>query len=88
MAGERDPPADAKNLSSEAPRFGVFVELEYTVSQRIILHLRCSESVAGSCVAIASKESEDPHELRGVKSLLSGLLVEFSVLAKVLSRRK
>ena len=77
-----------KSLSSEGPRFGVFAELEYSVSRRIILHPRWSESVAGSRVAVASKESEDPNELRGVKTLLSGLLVEFSVLAKVLSRRK
>ena len=75
-------------LSSEGPRFGVSAELECSVSRRIILHLRWSESVAGSRAAVASKESDDPNELRGVKSLLSGLLVEFSVLAKVLSRRK
>ena len=77
-----------KSLSSEGPRFDVSVELEYLVSRRIILHLRWSESVAGSRAVVASKESEDPNELRGVKSLLSGLPVEFSVLAKALSRRK
>ena len=77
-----------KSLSSEEPRFDVSVELEYLVSRTITLHLRWSEFVAGSRAAIASKESEDPNELRGVKSLLSGLPVEFSVLAKVLSQRK
>ena len=77
-----------KNLSLEGPRFGVSVELEYLVSRRIILHLRWSEYVTGSRVAVSSKESEDPNELRGVKTLLSGLLVKISVLAKALSRRK
>ena len=77
-----------KRLSLEGPRFEVSAELEYSVSPRIILHLRWSEFVAVSHVVVASKESEDPNELRGVKSLLSGLLVGFSVLAKVLSRRK
>ena len=55
------------------------------VSRTITLHLRCFEFVAGSPATIASKESEDPNELRGVKSLLFGLLVEFSILAKALS---
>ena len=77
-----------KSLSSEGPRFDVSDELEYLVSRRIILHLHYFESVVGSCAAIASKESEDPNELRGVKTLLSGLLAEVSVLAKILSRRK
>ena len=77
-----------KNLSLEGRRFGVSVELEYSVSRRTILHLRCSDSGAGSRATVASKESEDPNELRGVKSLLSRLPVEFSVLAKALSRRK
>ena len=77
-----------KSLSSKGPRFNVSVELECSVSRRIIRHLRWSESVAGSRATIASKESEDPNELRGVKTLLSGLLVEISVLAKALSQRK
>ena len=77
-----------KSLNLERPHFDVSTVLEYLVSRRIILHLRWSESVAGSHVVFASKESEDPNELRGVQSLLSGLLVEFSVLAKVLSWRK
>ena len=47
-----------------------------------------SKFVAGSRADVASKESEDPNEPRGVKSLLSGLPVEISVLAKALSRRK
>ena len=72
----------------EGPRFDVSDEPEYLVNRRIILHLRCSESAAGSRAAVASKESEDPNELRGVKTLLSGLPVEVSVLAKVLNRRK
>ena len=72
----------------ERPRFAVFVELEYSINQTITLHLRWSEFVAGSRAAIASKESEDPNELRGVKTLLSGLLVQFSIMTKVLSRRK
>ena len=72
----------------ERPRFAVSVELEYFVSRTIIIHLRCSEFVAGSRATVASKESEDPNELRGAKSLLSGLPVEFYVLAKALSRTK
>ena len=79
---------DKKSLNLEGPRFDVFAELEYLVSRRITLHLRWSEFVASSCAIVASKESEDPNELRGVKSLLSGLLIEFSVLAKLLSQRK
>ena len=77
-----------KSLNLEGPRFDVSAELEYMVSWRITLHLRWSEFVAGSRAAVASKESEDPNVLRGVKSLLSGLPVEFSVLAKALSGRK
>ena len=76
------------SLNLERPRFDVSVDLEYLVSRTITLHLRWSEFVAGSRAAVASKESEDPNELRGVKSLLSGLPVEISVLAKALSRRK
>ena len=75
-------------MNLEGPRFDVFAELEYLVNQKITLHLRWSEFVAGSRAAIASKESEDPNELRCVKSLLSGLPVEFSILAKALSRTK
>ena len=59
------------------------MELEYLESRRIILHLRWSEFVAGSRAAVASKESDDPDELRGVKILLFGLPVEISVLAKL-----
>ena len=77
-----------KELSLERPRFAVFVELEYLVSRTITLQHRQSEFVAGSHVAVASKECEDPNQLRGAKSLLSGLPVEFSVLAKALSRIK
>lgn len=61
-----------KSLSLEGPRFDISVELEYSVSQRIILHLRCSEFDAGSRAAVASKESEDPNELRGVKAYFPG----------------
>ena len=53
---------DKKSLSLEGPRFDVSTELEYSIRQRIILHLRWSESVAGSRAAVASKESEDPNE--------------------------
>jgi hypothetical protein len=88
VAGESNPPVGKKKLSLEGPHFGVSVELEYSVSRKTILHLRCSESGVGFRAAVASKESEDPNELRGVKTLLSGLLVEISVLAKALSRRK
>ena len=77
-----------KILSSEEPRFDVFVELEYSARRRAILHLRCSESGAGSRATVASKESEDPNELRGAKSLLSGLPIEFSILAKAMSQTK
>ena len=79
---------DKKSLNLEGPRFDVFAEPEYSISRRIILHLRWSEFVAGSRAAVASKESEDPNELWGVKSLLSGLPVEISVLEKALSRGK
>ena len=72
----------------EGPRFDVSAVLEYMVSQRIILHLRWSEFVAVSHAVVALKESGDPNKLTGEKSLLSGLLIEFSVLAKALSRRK
>ena len=77
---------DKRSLNLEGPRFEVSAKLEYLVSRRIALHLCCSEFVTGSRADVASKESEDPNELRGVKSLLSGLLFEFSVLAR--SRRK
>ena len=39
-------------------------------------------------VVASLKESWDPSELKGEKILLPGLLVGFSVLAEVLSRRK
>ena len=58
------------------------------VSQRTTLHRRLSRSDVDSHVVVASKESEDPNNPRGVKTILSGLLVEVSVLAKSLSRRK
>ena len=79
---------DKKSSNLEGPRFDVSAELEYLVSRRITLRLHYYEFVSGSRAAIASKESKDPNELRGVKSLLSGLPVEFFVLAKALSRRK
>ena len=55
---------DKKSLNLEGPRFDVFAELEYLVSRRITLHLHWSEFFAGSRAVIASKESEDPNELR------------------------
>ena len=79
---------DKKSLNLEGPSFDISAELEYRVSQRITLHLRWSEFVTGSHAVVASKESEDPNELRDVKILLSGLPVEISVLAKAPSRRK
>ena len=88
MAGKYDPPVDKRILNLEGPRFGVSAVLVCSVNRRITIHLCWSGFVAGPRAAVASKESEDPNELRGVKSLLSGLLVEFSVLAKVLSQRK
>ena len=54
----------------------------------ITRHLHWSGSGGGSRVAVASKESDDPNKPRGVKTLLSELLVEVSVLARGLSRRK
>ena len=74
------------SLYLEGPRFDVFAELEYLVNWTITLHRRWSEFLASSRTAVASKESEDPNELRGAKSLISGLPVEFSVLAKALSQ--
>ena len=58
------------------------------VSRRTTLHHRLSGSDVDSRVAVASKESEDLNKPRGVKTLLSGSLVEVSILAKILSRRK
>ena len=88
MAGKIDPPTGKKELSLEEPHFGVSVEFECSVNRRTILHLHYSESGTGSRAAVASKESEYPNDLRGVKSLLSELFVKFSVLARALSRRK
>ena len=51
-------------------------------------HLHRSGSGGGSHVAVVSKENEDLNKPRGVKTLLSGLPAEVSVLVKVLSRRK
>ena len=42
----------------------------------------------GSHVVAFSKENEGPNKPKGVKTLLSGLPVEVSVLANGLSRRK
>lgn len=77
-----------KRVIKKEPRFNVFEGQECSVSQRITPHLHWSGSGGDSRVAIASKESEDLNKRRGVKTLLSGLLVEVSVLAKGLSKRK
>ena len=62
--------------------------MECLVNRRIILHLHWSGFGGGSRVVVVSKESEDLNNPRGVKTLLSGLPVEVSVLANGLSRRK
>ena len=55
----------------------------------MVVHCRhWSGSDGGSHVAAFSKENEDPNKPKGVKTLLSRLPVEVSVLAKVMSRRK
>ena len=77
-----------KRVIKKEPRFDVFEGQECSVSRRITHHLHLSGSSGDSRVAVASKESEDLNKPRGVKTLLSGLLVEVSVLAKILSRRK
>ena len=61
---------------------------ESLVGERVNRHLHQTGSAGGSHVAIVSKENEDRNKPRGVKTLLSGLLVEVSVLAKILSQRK
>ena len=55
---------------------------------RLSLHLHRSGSGDESHVAVVSKENDDLNKPRGVKTLLSGLPVEVSALAKVLNRRK
>ena len=65
------------------PHSGVFEFVE----ERKAAHRRSGPD-GGSHVAIFSKENEDPNKPKGVKTLLSGLPVEVSVLANGLSRRK
>ena len=71
-----------------APRSGAFTERLCLVSRRKGFHLRYSGLYGKVRDVISSKESWDPSKLKGDKILLSGLLVKFSVLAQVLSRRK
>jgi hypothetical protein len=75
-------------MSSVAPLFGAFEEPVCLVSRTKDFHSRYSGLCGELHVAISSKESWDPSKLKGEKILLSGLLVEFSVSAGVLSRRK
>ena len=62
--------------------------LLHQVSQRRGLHLCWSGSASDFHESVASKEIEDLVKLRDVKTLLSGLLYGFSVLAKARSRMK
>ena len=61
--------------------FEGFVEEQQAVHQ-------CSGPNGGSHVATFSKENEGPDKPKGVKTLLSGLRLEVSVLANGSSRRK
>ena len=63
-------------------------EVECLVTRKKWSRCRYAGSFSELHVAVSSKESWDPSELKGEKSLLSGLIVGFSVLAEVLSRRK
>ena len=54
----------------------------------IVLHPCWSDSIADSHAVVASKENQDPDELRGVKILLFGLLFGFSILAKARSQMR
>ena len=69
------------------PLDGIY-ELESSVNRRRSPLGRYAELCGELRVAVSSKESLDPSELEGEKSLLSDLLVGFSMLAEVLSRRK
>ena len=60
---------------------------EAFVKEQQAVH-RCSGPDDGSHVATFSKENEGPDKPKGVKTLLSGLRLEVSVLANGLSRRK
>ena len=75
-------------LGEAGPQFGIFVELESLVNLKTTLHLHYSEFDVDSHVVVVSKESEDLNKPRGVKTLLSVLLAEVSVLANVLRWRK
>ena len=66
------------------PHSGVFEE---SVEEQQAVHHH-SGSDGGSHVAAFSKENEDPDNPKGVKTLLSGLRLELSILANGLSRRK
>ena len=69
------------------PLGGVY-EPACSVNRKKLPHGRYAGLCGELHVVVSSKESLDPSELEGEKILLSGLLVGFSVLAEVLSRRK
>ena len=66
------------------PHSAVFEE---SVEEQKAVHRRSGPD-GRSHVAVFSKENEGPDKPKGVKTLLSGLPIEFSILAKALSRRK
>ena len=72
-------------MKMKEPHSGAFDE--FVVKRKAVHHRHYSGPDGGSHV-VALKESGDPNKLTGEKSLLSGLLVEFSALAKALSQRK
>ena len=76
----------SKRQRLKKPHSGVFEE--FLVSRRTVHCRHWSGPDGGSHVAAFSKENEDPNKPKGVKTLLSRLPVEVSVLAKVMSRRK
>ena len=66
------------------PHSGTFEEF---VEEQQAVHRRSGPD-GGSHVAAFSKENEGPDKPKGVKTLLSGLRLEVSVLANGPSRRK
>ena len=67
---------------------GDIYEPACSVNRKKSTHGRCSGLCGELRVAVSSKESWDPSELEGEKSLLSGLLVGILVLAEVLSGKE
>ena len=66
------------------PHSGAFEEF---VEEQQMVHRRSGPD-GGSHVAAFSKENEGPNKPKGVKTLLSWLPVELSILAKELSQRE